>query len=389
MSTNSAYLKMSDTQQISAAEKTVPITVSPFLSQGMLIIDAHYKVLEWNMVCKEMTGYDRCSIMNRSILDLLSLEDQQLFKTRISALCKQCDGMAAMTQLEIKLKKADAKNKKVILSVLRVQTADSVIFNIQISDVKKIADAQKFCPIRLKELRRKEKELQKMSQSNQQLESFAYVASHDLKEPLRSIGNFAQLLEKRIGDKLDDTEQEFFNFITNGVKNMNSLIEDLLTYSRINTEDHSIADIQPMDTLAIVMNSLHQRIVETDATIEIKALPPTIKANSTKIKQIFQNLIANALKFQRPGIPPTVVIKGEEKSDTWEFSVTDNGIGIKEEYYDKVFGIFTKLHHKSVYSGSGIGLSVCQRIAEQHGGEIWLKSQVDKGTTFWFSVEKK
>ena len=228
-----------------------------------------------------------------------------------------------------------------------------------------------------------------MSHSNQQLESFAYVASHDLKEPLRSIGNFAQLLHKRIADKLDPTEQEFFNFITNGVKNMNTLIEDLLTYSRVNTEEHTLEYIQPVDSLAIVLNSLHQRIVETDATIEIKHLPGTVKANSTKLKQLFQNLIANAIKFQQPGVPPVVVIAGEEKGNTYEFSVADNGIGIKEEYFDKVFGIFTKLHHKSVYPGSGIGLSVCQRIVEQHGGKMWLESKVDKGTTFRFTIEKK
>lgn len=334
-------------------------------------------------------GHQRCTVMNQSILPMICEADQMNFRKNLVALHQQPNGTEATASLNIRFRLSCGGYRFFQLSVLRIQLADTGIFNIYFEKSASGNTKEVPCTSQLQALRNKEKELQKMSSSNQQLEAFAYVASHDLKEPLRSIGNFAQLLNKRMADKLDPTEKEFFGFITNGVKNMNTLIEDLLTYSRVNTSDHVIDTIQPMDSLAVVVNGLHQRIIETNATIEIKAIPKTIIANSTKIKQIFQNLIANAIKFQRPEVPPVVIIRGEEKSDTWEFSVEDNGIGIKKEYFDKVFGIFTKLHHKSVYPGSGIGLSVCQRIAQQHGGDIWLESEVDKGTTFWFSVEKK
>jgi len=230
--------------------------------------------------------------------------------------------------------------------------------------------------------------LAKLSSSNEQLEAFAYVASHDLKEPLRSIGNFTQLLQRRLEGKLDDTDKEFFKFVTGGVKNMNNLIEDLLTYSRVNSGKHEILKINVKDALTVVVNSLNQRIIETEATIEIKDVPEEILGNPTKIKQLFQNLIANAIKFQKPSVNPVIVVKGREEENRWVFTVSDNGIGIKEEFYDKVFAIFTKLHHKSAYPGSGIGLSVCQRIVEQHDGKIWVDSIVEKGTNFHFSICK-
>jgi len=358
-------------------------------SQGLIVVNNLQEIIGWNPAASYYTGYNRDDIMGASILDLLASEkDKIAFQADFLRLSNQAENPDNYYESTVSILTHCGQSKTVIFQWNRMMLVGVPLFNICIS---KLSESHNFLVnLREKELElaRKEKELAKLTSSNQQLESFAYVASHDLKEPLRSIGNFTQLLGKRLETKLDDTDKEFFGFVTSGVKNMNSLIEDLLTYSRVNSGKNEVMNINPKDSLSVVINSLNQRIIETDAQIEIKDLPEKIIGNPTKIKQLFQNLIANAIKFQNPELSPVIIVTGKEEKDQWVFSISDNGIGIKEEYYQKVFGIFTKLHHKSVYPGSGIGLSVCQRIVEQHDGEIWVDSVFGKGTNFHFSIAK-
>lgn len=358
-------------------------------SQGLIVINHLYQIIGWNPAATYFTGYNREDIMGSSILDLLfSAQDKTAFKADFERLANQVENSEDYYESTADILTQSGRPETVILQWNRMELVGVYIINICISNLSESHNLLSSLHDKELELARKEKELAKLTSSNQQLESFAYVASHDLKEPLRSIGNFTQLLGKRLETKLDDTDKEFFGFVTSGVKNMNSLIEDLLTYSRVNSGKNEVMAIHPADSLSIVINSLNQRIVETDAQIDIKDLPETIIGNPTKIKQLFQNLIANAIKFQNPALRPVITVTGREEKDQWVFSISDNGIGIKEEYYQKVFGIFTKLHHKSVYPGSGIGLSVCQRIVEQHDGKIWVDSVFGEGTNFHFSIAK-
>ena len=232
------------------------------------------------------------------------------------------------------------------------------------------------------------KALRKYSESNKELENFAYVASHDLKEPLRTISNFTQLLQNRLDSKLDDTDREFMEFIKGGVKNMNNLIDGLLTYSQVNTSDHMLELVHIPNLLFIIQNSLKSSIQETNATIEIKNIPETIVGDKLKIKQLFQNLIINAIKFRKPGAHPQICISSIQNENYWEFFVKDNGIGIKQEFQEKIFQLFKRLHARNEYPGCGIGLALCKRIVNQHGGTLKVDSVLNEGTTFSFTIQK-
>lgn len=241
---------------------------------------------------------------------------------------------------------------------------------------------------KIKELDSKNSQLGKYSQSNEQLEQFAYVASHDLREPLRTIKNFSEIIQKKYFQDIDPEAQRYFGFITRAAENMNGLIEDLLAYSRVNTENHKVEEVEITGLLTQVMAELSNFIREKNATIKVEWLPELVKANQTKLKQLFQNLIVNAIKFQRSGMTPEVKIKAIDLGDYWQFDVADNGIGMDEKYFDMAFMIFKKLHNNKDYSGTGIGLAICKRIVEQFGGKIWVQSKLEKGSTFSFTLPK-
>ena len=223
-----------------------------------------------------------------------------------------------------------------------------------------------------------------LKRSNTDLQQFAYAASHDLQEPLRVIAGFVKLLGKRYKDRLDSKAEEFIAHTVDGVKRMEILIKDLLAYSQIGTKGRAF---RPTDCTAAVDNAvanLQAVIEENDAEVIYDRLP-TIMADSTQLSRLFQNLISNAIKFRR-GKKPKVHIDVESKEDEWIFSVRDNGIGIEPKDVERIFVIFQRLHTREQYSGTGIGLAVCKRIVERHGGRLWVESQPGKGSTFYFSI---
>lgn len=230
--------------------------------------------------------------------------------------------------------------------------------------------------------------LKKYEDSNAQLEKFAYVASHDLREPLRTIRNFADLLIINCGDELSEKAKFYLDFIVGSVGQMNNLIEDLLTYSRVNTQNHDIKVIELPQLLETVKQSLGKSLNETNGAINIGNIPTTIKGNNVKIKQLFQNLLANSIKFRKENEPPIIDISATETEQMWIFAVKDNGIGIKEEYQEQIFMLFKKLFSSTDYPGTGLGLAICKKIVEQHGGQIWVESEEGEGATFFFSMVK-
>jgi len=181
---------------------------------------------------------------------------------------------------------------------------------------------------------------------------------------------------------------EYLNFIISGAKNMSQLVEDILSYSKVDTEKGQIGDFCPSDLMDNILQGIAHRIEETNAVITYEDFPETIYGMRTQIKQLFQNLITNALKFQKPGDAPKIEIIASEQSSHYRFSFCDNGIGIEPEYLERIFELFHKLHAKSEYQGSGIGLSLCQKIVQKHGGKIWAESKVGRGTKFIFTLEK-
>lgn len=226
--------------------------------------------------------------------------------------------------------------------------------------------------------------LQNLERSNKDLEQFAYVASHDLQEPLRMISTFTALLKIQFTDKMDDKAREYMDIILDGSKRMSALINDLLNYSRIIDNRSAFIVVDPNRILQEVIKDLSTAILESRAVINIGELP-LMKAHPIQIKQLFQNLIANAIKFRGEECP-VVLISAEKNGKNIIFSIKDNGIGISSVYFQKIFTIFQRLHDREAYPGTGIGLSICKKIVEHHGGKIWVESEEGKGSTFFFSM---
>ena len=223
-----------------------------------------------------------------------------------------------------------------------------------------------------------------MESKNKELEQFAYVASHDLQEPLRTISGFVELLQKQYRGRMDVNSDKLLDYILQASDRMKTLIKDLLDYSRIGREK-AIEQVDCNHLLAEVLADLDQMIKETGASFRMEPLP-VLHAYPTELKLLFQNLITNSIKFRKPGLAPAVAIGSERENGHWKFSVGDNGIGIDRQFSDRIFIIFQRLHNRSQYEGSGIGLAHCKKIAELHGGDIWVESELGHGSRFFFTI---
>lgn len=238
-------------------------------------------------------------------------------------------------------------------------------------------------------IQNKNEVLEKYINYNLQLENFAYIASHDLKTPLRNVVSFSQLLSRRIKERLSEEEQEYFNFIISGTKEMSTLIDDLLNYSVVQREKLNISKIRVDELMNSILLRNQPIIEEVAAEVTVNMLPTSIDGDPIKLTQLLQNLLQNALKFHKPGQIPAVEINFREQEKDYLFEVKDQGIGIESQYYDRVFMIFKRLHTKIEYEGTGIGLAICKKIVAQHGGKIWIQSQKNKGTSFFFTLPKQ
>lgn len=241
---------------------------------------------------------------------------------------------------------------------------------------------------KIHELDAKNRQLEEYVTSNEALENFAYIASHDLKEPLRTMYNFAQILQKQYGSQLDEEAQTFIQYIVSGADKLNKLIEDLLAYSRVNNESPVLSSIEPRDLFGEVLYDLSEIIRQKRATIELGPLPVLIRVNPSKFKRLLQNLISNAIKFSSSERPLMIKIEGEDWGQYWRFLIEDNGIGIPEDYLEKIFSLFKKLHYGGNYEGTGLGLAICKKIVEQHFGDIWVESTFGRGSRFYFTILK-
>jgi light-regulated signal transduction histidine kinase (bacteriophytochrome) len=237
--------------------------------------------------------------------------------------------------------------------------------------------------------RRLEGDLQRLvaelKRSNEELEQFAYIASHDLQEPLRVVSGYTQLLERRYANQLDNEAREYIDYTVEGVKRMQALINDLLAYARLTTRgrDFKSTDLNRL-THQVLLN-LAPVIDEVKATIEVAPLP-TVLGDASQLSQVLQNLLSNALKFRSPERPVIIKIQSVLKGDDWVIQVEDNGIGIAREYGERIFVAFQRLHTRDLYPGNGIGLAICKKVIERHHGRIWVEPAPSHGTIFYFTL---
>ena len=237
--------------------------------------------------------------------------------------------------------------------------------------------------LREKKLREENKRVQEeLARSNRELEQFAYVASHDLQEPLRMIASYTQLLAERYRGQLDENADRYIRYAVEGSVRMQALIDDLLTFSRIGNHGISLQNADCNEAVETACKNLETAIRETGAEVQYDRLPVVV-ADGRLLVQLFQNLIGNSIKF-RAKAPPRIRISAEKQNREWAFAITDNGIGIASQHLQSIFGIFKRLHTHEEYPGSGIGLSICKKIVEQHGGRIWVESAPEQGASFKF-----
>jgi signal transduction histidine kinase len=229
------------------------------------------------------------------------------------------------------------------------------------------------------------KQARELAHSNAELEQFAYAASHDLKEPLRMITSFTQLLEKRYGELLDTEGKQFMWFVVDGAKRMQYLIDDLLAFARLGRQAANFKPVACSEIIDTVLINLKVAIEESHAEV-CRGILPKVTADAVLLSQVFQNLLGNAIKFKRKQTPIIQISADPQGTERWCFKVQDNGIGIEAKYYERIFGLFQRLHTKDEYEGTGIGLAICKKIIELHGGKIWVESTLGQGTTFYFTL---
>ena len=278
--------------------------------------------------------------------------------------------------VETRWRRKDGTVLDVLLSsspVDRSRPNEDVVFNAL--DITRLRDSERALESYMDDLQR----------SNEELQRFAYVASHDLQEPLRSIISFSQLLERRYRGKLDQDADEYIAFIVEGGNRMQTLILDLLQLSRVETKARPLILTDTGEVVADALRLMETPIREAGATIEVGEMPAVL-ADAAQLAQVFANLVGNALKYRREGVPPEVWISAERRDRMVEFAVRDNGIGIEEDYFDRIFVIFQRLHTREEYEGTGIGLAIVRKIVERHGGRVRVESVPGEGSTFFFTL---
>jgi len=228
---------------------------------------------------------------------------------------------------------------------------------------------------------------EELARSNVELEQFAYVASHDLQEPLRAVASCVQLLKKRYAGQIDARADEFIRHAVDGAKRMQQLIDDLLAFSRVSTRSGKFEMVDSGKVFEEVLARLATSISESDAVVTCQELP-RVRAEKVQLGQVFQNLLGNALKF-RSGPRPEIQVSAEQRADDWHFSIRDNGIGIDPQYFERIFKLYQRLHSRTQYPGTGIGLAICLKIVQRHGGRLWVESQPGCGSTFHFTLPKQ
>jgi PAS domain S-box-containing protein len=341
----------------------------------MVLVNQEGLIVLVNLQAEKVFGYQREELVGLTARQLISFDSLERMTAHTH---RGVDGAFDQQSHEAIELNAVAKGGatfpiEVMLSPLA--TEEGVLLAVAIRDIstRKKAEAQLLATMK------------ELSRSNAELGQFAYIASHDLQEPLRMVASYTQLLSRRYKGKLDADADEFIAFAVDGANRMQRLIQDLLAYSRVGTEQAELLEISSEQALARAVENLTVAIEDSGAEVTHDPLP-VVHANAGQLVQLFQNLVGNAIKYQDAGVPRIHVSCAPQASAKWQFSVTDNGLGIDPQYFERIFGMFQRLHGRKEFEGTGIGLAICKKIVERHGGTISVESRPGQGSTFRFAL---
>jgi PAS domain S-box-containing protein len=341
---------------------------------AMVVVNQDGEIVLLNVQAENQFGYSRDELIGQQVKNIVP----EGFAERLIAdgLRSSAEALAQQigTGIELTGLRKNGTEFPIEIMLSPLENAQGILVTAAIRDISVRKNAEKHLAQKMDELNR----------SNEELGQFAYIASHDLQEPLRMVASYTQLLSRRYKGKLDSDADEFIAFAVDGANRMQRLIQDLLAYSRVGTEGRDLADTSSEKALQLALANLGGAIEQQEAVVTHDPLPAVV-ADEMQLVQLFQNLIGNAIKYQRPGIP-RVHISAALADKKWTFSVNDNGLGIDSRYTEKIFGMFQRLHKRDEFAGTGIGLAICKKIVERHDSNITVESKLGVGSTFRFAL---
>jgi PAS domain S-box-containing protein len=342
---------------------------------AMVVVNQQGDIVLLNVQAENQFGYHRNELLGQPMKNIIPAG----FAERLiaDALRSTEDALAQQigTGIEITGRRKDGTEFPIEIMLSPLESAEGVLVTAAIRDIttRKVAEAHLLYKV------------EELNRSNEELGQFAYIASHDLQEPLRMVASYTQLLARRYKGRLDSDADEFITFAVDGANRMQRLIQDLLAYSRVGTKGKDLLETSSEEALQRAILNLRGAIADSGAMLTHDPLPAVL-ADETQLVQLFQNLIGNAIKYQNPGVPRIHISAMKNGGGRWTFSVHDNGLGIDPQYFERIFVMFQRLHKREEFAGTGIGLAICKKIVERHGGEISVQSQPGKGSTFSFAL---
>ena len=342
---------------------------------AMVVVNQVGDIVLLNVQAEKKFGYRRDELLGQKVTNIIP---EGFAERLVSDGLRSADDALAQhigTGIELSGRRKDGSAFPLELMLSPLESTEGILVTAAIRDisVRKAAEAELV------------QNVQNLNRSNQELEQFANIASHDLQEPLRMVASYTQLLARRYKGKLDSDADEFIAYAVDGAGRMQRLIQDLLAYSRVGSTPGNLRDISSESALLQALQNLRGVIQESGALVTHDPLP-SVMADEIQLIQLFQNLIGNAIKYQNPGIPQVQIAASRNGAKKWTFSVKDNGLGIEAQYFEKIFGMFQRLHKREEFAGTGIGLAICKKIVERHGGRITVESQIGLGSTFTFAL---
>jgi len=339
------------------------------------VVNQSGEIVLLNVQAEKQFGYRRDELLGQKVTNIIPIGFAERLIADDLRSTEDASAQQIGTGIELIAERKDGSEFPIEIMLSPLQSAEGTLVTAAIRDISVRKKAAVVLLQKVDELKR----------SNEELGQFAYIASHDLQEPLRMVASYTQLLSRRYKGKLDADADEFIAFAVDGASRMQRLIQDLLAYSRVGTKGKELLETSSEDALQQALANLRGAIEESSAVVTHDPLPPVL-ADEMQLTQLFQNLVGNAIKYQNPGVPRVHVSAARNGGKQWDFTVKDNGLGIDPQYFERIFGMFQRLHKRDEFAGTGIGLAICKKIVERHGGHIWVESKPGQGSTFRFAL---